>query len=118
MILSVEVPEDLSIKEMLKRKDIPCFCKVNTKSLLVFDFDPFLLEGKILEWDARKMNLLYPSLVGGDHTYYNHALVSIDKISENNYKISNLKFFESTLGWCPIIVDGEYAPEPEYDEDF
>lgn len=118
MILSIKVPEDLRINEMLKRTDIPCFCKVNTKFLLIFDFDPFLLEGEILEWDIRKMNLLSPSLAGGNYTYYNHAMVSLDKLSEDKYKASSLKLFESTLGWCPIIIDGEYAPEPEYDEDF
>ncbi len=42
MILSIKVPEDLRINEMLKRTDIPCFCKVSTKFLLIFDFDPFL----------------------------------------------------------------------------
>lgn len=118
MMLSIKVPEDLRINEMLERTDIPCFCKVNTKFLLIFDFDPFSLEGEILEWDIRKMSLLFPSLVGGDHTYHNHAMVSIDKLTEDHYKISNLKFFNSYFGWCPIIIDGEYAPEPEYDEDF
>ncbi len=118
MILSIKVPEDLRINEMLKRTDIPCFCKVSTKFLLIFDFDPFSLEGEILEWDIRKMNLLSPNGVGGEYTYYNHAMISIDKFSEDKYEVSSLKFFDSYFGWCPIIIDREYAPEPEYDEDF
>lgn len=118
MIFSIKVPEDLRINEMLKRKDIPCFCKIDTKFVLTFDFNPFLLEGEILEWNIKKINLLYPSRVGGEYTYYNHAMVSITKLSEDKYEVSSLKFFESTLGWCPIIIDGEYAPEPKYDEEF
>lgn len=118
MILSIKVPEDLRINEMLKRTDIPCFCKVSTKFLLIFDFDPFLLEGEILEYDIKKMNLLSPSLVGGNYTYYTHAMISISKMSNSKYKVESLKFFDSYFGWCPMIIDGEYAPEPEYDEDF
>lgn len=118
MILSIHIPTDLRINELIKREDIPCFCKIDAKFILTFDFDPFLLKGEILEWDTERLNLLYPSGVGGEYTYYNHAMVSIDKVSENQYKMLSLKFFQPYLGWCSIIIDGEYAPEREYDEDF
>lgn len=117
MILSICILTDLRINELIKREDIPCFCKIDAKFTLTFDFNPFLLTGEILEWDTERMTLLYPSGAGGKYTHYNHAMVSIDKVSENQYKVISLKFFEAYLGWCSIIVDGEYAPEREYDED-
>ncbi|MGP5210293.1 hypothetical protein [Psychrobacter sp. JB385] len=118
MILSMCIPTDLRINELIKREDIPCFCKIDAKFILTFDFAPFSLIGEIVELDTERLSLLYPSGVGGKYTYYNHAMVSIDKVSENQYRVTSLKFFEVYLGWCSIIVDGNYAPEREYDEDF
>lgn len=118
MILIIDMPKDLRLNELIKREDIPCFCEIATKFILTFDFAPFLIVGELIKWELEKINLRYPSRVGGNYSYYNHAMVSIDRISENKFKVKSLKFFENSLGWIPIIIAGDYAPEQKYDEGF
>ncbi|MGP4826284.1 hypothetical protein ACTXGE_00130 [Psychrobacter sp. T6-4] len=114
----MNVPEDLRLNELIKREDIPCFCKINNKFILTLDFDPYVLEGEMVDWDVERLNLLFPSGAGGEYTYYNHAMISIEKCAENQYEVRSLKFFKAYFGWMPIIIDGEYAPNPDYDKFF
>ncbi len=118
MFLIIDIPQNLRTDELIKQQDIPCFCKVSDKFILTLDLDTFLLNGEIIGLDKNKLNLIYPAGVGREYTYYNHAMISISKIVNCKYKIESLKFFNAYSGWCSILIDGEYAPEQKYDEDF
>ncbi len=118
MFLLIDIPQNIRKDELIKQQDIPCFCKVSNQFILTLDFDPFILEGEVIKWDKDKLSLMYPSGVGGEYIYYTHAMISISKILDCKYKIESLEFFNSYSGWCSIVINGEYAPEKEYDEKF
>ncbi len=119
MKILANIPYDLRTKNIFAQEDIPCFTRINEQFIIDFDLDPYFIEGKVVDWDEYKLNLLFGAGVGGDYTYYNHSLITIQKIKEGEYDIISLKFFDDMTGWVSIIENAEYAEyiniEPGYE---
>lgn len=116
MKLIAEFPDYLDVQEMLKKDNIPCFCKVGHKAEIILDYGRKNLYGELFGWNETDVCSLCPAGAGGEYVYYNQAMITINKISNNEYDVISLKMFDGCTGWCDIIINGEYATIPEYKE--
>lgn len=102
--------------------DIPCLCKVKDNIftivfVTVHDSDFNNIQGDLDEWSLKALNDRFPSRAGGDYTYYEPGLISIEAINQNIYKVLSLKLFSNETGWLPFIEKGEYADITQYWDD-
>ncbi len=113
IILTAGFPDNLYTSRLLKFKKIPCFCRVGDEFEVEFT-DPLVpIVGKVTDWDDAKVNLSVPTMVGGRYSQYGHSLITMTKIGEDRYSIDELSIFSRALGWCEVIVEGDYAPPHE-----
>lgn len=116
MKLIAEFPDYLDAQEMLTKDNTPCFIKAGYQTEIILDYGRRNLHGKLSGWSEINVCSLCPAGAGGEYIYYNHAMITINKINQNEYDVINLKMFDAYIGWCNIIIDGEYATTPKYQE--
>ncbi len=66
--------------------------------------------GVVNNCDSTKINERAPAGAGGKYVHYRFGKLSLAQIEGDRYQVIGLSFFNRTVGWCPIIVDGEYGP--------
>lgn len=111
MLLNIEIPEHLEKEEFLKIKNIPCHCKLEKGIFqLSIDCHPFKAIGTISDYSIKEINNRSAAYGGGAILYDHPAMVSLQELSNNLYKISYLSFFQSIKGWQNIVQNFEYSP--------
>jgi len=118
MKLNIEIPKNLATEQLLKQKNIPCFCRVAKEFEILFQ-DPFPESvGIVSEWDRRELEKRAVAGAGGRYTHYTNGMVTLKEIDLNQYQIVDLYFFNRNFGWCPVIVNNAYAmPKKFWDEE-
>ena len=57
---------------------------------------------------------------GGLYTHSAFAMITLGEVQSGVYRIHDLAMFYTGFGWCPVLVNGEYAPPGDFwdgDED-
>jgi HEAT repeat protein len=113
MYLHMTQPWNLDLwraQELKKQKDVPCVCRVGRHFKVVFEPPLPESEGLVHGWDEEQIRQRAPDLVGGPYLHHCHAIITLDEVGQDVYRILDLSMFYESLGWCPIVVDGEYGP--------
>ena len=110
MILTIDFPDNLSTRMLLELSNIPCFCMVGREFEILFH--PPLPEacGSVREWEMRRLQERAPAGGGGAYVYHQPGLITLRQRGGGEFDIIDLQFFSESVGWCPIIENGEYAP--------
>ncbi|WP_075675003.1 hypothetical protein [Stenotrophomonas sp. TD3] len=117
MKLRVSFPDNLASEDLINQERIPCLCKVaDCFEVVIFDSSPEVT-GVIEEWDRRELALRAVAGAGGKYSHYARGLITIRPVSLGLYDVIDLQFFYASMGWCPVIRDGEYAPPLSYEGD-
>lgn len=114
MILHIELPQNFVAEEMARQRDIPCLCRVATDFELLFQEPLPVAAGLVTGWDSNLLNDRAMAGAGGEHTHYSFAMVTLEKMTQNVFKIMDLSFFNRSVGWCPILMNGEYGPPGDF----
>ena len=115
MKLLIDFPDTLSTEMLLEQKQIPCFCKVSSDFSVSFEhLFPNRIEGQIQNWDIEKISNRAPAGAGGEYLYFQHALITLQKLNKSSYNVIELKFFCEGIGWCSIISEGSYGPVGDF----
>ena len=109
MKLNIEFPRNMITEELLKQKNIPCFCKVSADFEISFQEPLPKVVGKVSEWDRHELEERALAGAGGKYTHYTNGMITLKEIDLNQYQILDLSFFCRSHGWCPIIENGIYA---------
>jgi len=113
MNLNIQIPKNLVTEELLRQKNIPCFCRVSRDFEISLQ-DPFPdVTGKVSDWDRRELEKRAMAGAGGKYTHYTNGLITIKEIDANQYHIIDLSLFCCSSGWCPIVENGVYATPKE-----
>ncbi|MDQ4629831.1 hypothetical protein [Janthinobacterium lividum] len=108
--LNIDFPQDLTVVEMLQQKSIPCFCRVAKDFEIIFQSPLPESVGVVQGWDSALLEERAVAGGGGRYTHYAFAMITLEKFQANVYKINDLSLFYTSFGWCPILINGEYAP--------
>ncbi|UJR63912.1 hypothetical protein [Dickeya zeae] len=116
MLLKVFFPDNLLTGSLIEQNDIPCMIKVSEKFELVFSVVEPVSIGVVERWDRDCFEKRTLARAGGEYTHYEPGLVTLNKVGDDIYKISDLSIFYNDFGWCPILINGDYAePYPFWD---
>lgn len=114
MNLLIALPDNLITDSLLMQKRIPCRCRVEV------DFEISIAEtipessGKVDGWDATELDLRVPPYVGGTVSHDASGMITLKKVHGDVYEIVDLEMFNRGFGWCPVVVDGAYAPPGDF----
>lgn len=114
MKLRIDFPKNMITQELLGQVRIPCLCKVSDKFEIHFFNTIPESDGVVEDWDRRELELRAVAGAGGQYTHYAHGLITIKGAPDGAFRIVDLEMFYTTFGWCPVIIDGEYAPPGEF----
>jgi hypothetical protein len=115
MNLNIKIPKNLATEQLLKQKNIPCFCKVSEDFEISFR-EPNVT-GNVSEWDRKKIEERVMAGAGGMYTHYTDGMITLIEIGLNQYKIIDLTLFDRASGWCQVIENEIYAtPKSFWDE--
>ncbi|ELY3761622.1 hypothetical protein SMX63_003744 [Cronobacter universalis] len=118
MILEINFPENLITGKLSEQKNIPCVIQVSDKFRVLFSTAVPCTEGIMHEWDRKLLEDRAPARAGGIYTHNEPALITLNKKTEDSYKVIELHIFYNDFGWCPIIINGDYAvPVKFWDSD-
>ncbi|WP_246754804.1 hypothetical protein [Rhizobium lusitanum] len=111
MKISLTIAKNLLTQTLLEQKEIPCLSRISGREFEISFIDPLPVAcGKVSDWDGRKINERAPAYGGGSYTHDCFGKVSLAPIDGGKYEIVDLSFFNRAVGWCPIIINGEYGP--------
>lgn len=115
MLLKIQLPDNLVVQSLLEQKNIPCFCRVRGSSFELLFQDPLPQAVGIVEgWTHRVIDDRAPAGAGGMYTHYCFGMVTLKQAGENVFNILDLSFFESAIGWSPIMAGGELCEVREW----
>ena len=109
MILNINFPDNLITASLLQQRNIPCICRVSTIFEISFQSPLPEAAGTVDGWDRKEIDDRAPAGAGGKYTHYALSQVTLKIVAPNQYQINDLAFFNRTVGWCPIVVDGELS---------
>lgn len=66
--------------------------------------------GVVIGWDRGELELRAVAGAGGEYTHWANSLITLKELKPGVYEIIELQFFYRSFGWCPIVLNGEYAP--------
>jgi hypothetical protein len=116
MNLNIEIPKNLVTEQLLKQKNIPCFCKVSKDFEISFRQPE--ATGNVSEWDRKKFEERAIAGAGGKYTHYTDGMITLREIGVNQYKIVDLALFYHNFGWCQVLENEIYAvPKNFWDEE-
>ncbi len=118
MRLKIEFPDNLITQKLLAQVRIPCRCLVEADFHVTVSETIPSVTGTIVDWDGEMLDLRVPRYVGGTVSHDAFGLISLRLVGANLYDVIELEMFNRTVGWCPVIADGEYGPPGQFwDED-
>jgi hypothetical protein len=109
MILSINLPDNLVTALLLQQRNIPCVCRVSTIFEVSFQAPLPEAVGTVDGWDRKQIDDRAQAAAGGKYIHYAPSQITLKMVAPNQYHINDLAFFNRTVGWCPIIVDGKLA---------
>lgn len=119
MILNIKFPQNLIAENLVVQERIPCLCKVSDKFEILFQSPLLVAEGTVIDWDRKKLEQRALAGAGGAYTHCASGLITLKKIEPDKFSVYELLLFYADFGWCPVIVDGDYAvPKKFWDDDF
>ncbi len=110
MEIELRIAKNLVTSSLLEQQDIPCICRVAGEFEIDFASPLPDAHGVVSNWDRTKLNERAPAGAGGKYTHYCFGKLSLAPIEGDKYRVLSLSFFNRTVGWCPIIIDGDYGP--------
>lgn len=111
MKLQISLPDNIRAKEMIKQSNIPCICRVSGRHFEVAFLSPLdEAIGIVQDWDREMLEQRAPARGGGNYTFYEPGLITLQEIGNDTYRVIDLSLFNSLLGWCLIVKDGDYFP--------
>ncbi|WP_141261634.1 hypothetical protein [Komagataeibacter diospyri] len=113
MKLRISFPDNFISEMTIDQKFVPCLCKISRDFEIEFRAPLQEVVGIVSEWDIELINERAPAGMGGKYTYYADGEISIERISDDMYRILDLKMFYPASGWRPVIKDGDYAVPKE-----
>lgn len=108
--LNIDFPHNLTVIELLQQKNIPCLCRVAKDFEIVFQAPLPEAVGVVHGWDRTLLEERAVAGGGGRYTHCAFATITMEKVQAGMYQIHDLALFYTGFGWCPVLVDGEYAP--------
>tara|TARA_Y100001954_G_C15433048_1_gene417811 strand:- start:128 stop:580 length:453 start_codon:yes stop_codon:yes gene_type:complete len=115
--LSAQFPSNLRTRSLLTQVDIPCLCRINYSDFEMefrLPLQPTL--GRVTGHEMKEIEVRAPAGAGGEFIYYNEGLVSLSPLKPGSYSIVKLALFDEFVGWCPIILNSEYAAPRNFDD--
>lgn len=111
MELELTIAKNLLTQRLLEQREIPCVCRIRGLHFEIIFIEPLPeAHGKVSNWDSKKIDERAPAYGGGTHTHNCFGRVSLKRIEGDRYAVVDLAFFNRAVGWCPIIIDGDYGP--------
>ncbi|RIJ08330.1 hypothetical protein DXT77_21425 [Pseudomonas sp. 91RF] len=114
MNLNIDFPDNLITDELLVRKRIPCFCKVSTDFEISFSVTVPESSGLVFGWDREELERRAVAGGGGRYTHFSNGLITLEGVGKGVYKIIDLEMFDTSFGWCAVLLNGEYAPPGDF----
>lgn len=103
---------------LVEQNDIPGMIQVSEKFELVFSVVEPVSIGVVERWDRDCFEKRALAGAGGEYTHYRPGIVTLNKVVNGVYKIIDLSIFYNDFGWCPILLNEDYAqPYPFWDSD-
>ncbi len=110
MEIELSIVKNLVTSSLLEQRDIPCICRIAREFEIDFVSPLPEAHGVVGNWDLTKINERAPAGAGGKYIHYCFGKLSLARTEGDKYQIIELSFFNRAVGWCPIIIDGEYGP--------
>lgn len=117
MKLHIHFPKNLVTESLLRQKKIPCLCRIGKNFEILFQHPLPEALGTVEGWDIEEVLKRAPAGAGGQYTYYSFSAVTLREIKSNLYQIIDWDLFNRSVGWCHILVNGEYAPPGNFGDD-
>ena len=112
MLLKVQFPDNLVVKNLLEQKNIPCFCRIRGLSFQLLFQNPLpIAVGDVDDWTSKEIDDRSPAGAGGEYTHYCFGMVTLEQVGAHIFNIVDLSFFGGNNGWCPIVEGGELCKE-------
>ncbi len=109
--IELTIARNLVTRTLLEQKDIPCLCRISGPNFELSFIEPLPPgHGKVTDWSAKRIDERTPAYGGGKYSHNCFGKVTLLEIEEGKYKIVDLTFFNHDVGWCTIIINGEYGP--------
>lgn len=110
MRLTIEPTVKLFTLRLLQQKNIPCHFRV-FEDKFEFHFQIPLpdIHVKINDWCLERIEERCPSKVGGEDLFYFASQVSLNKINDFEYEVTDFMFFDYFDGWTYLIQNSQYT---------
>ena len=114
MQLTIKLPDNLIVKDLLEKKNIPCLGKIKG---LLFEIE-FLYPlpqatGTVDGWTHEEIDERVPAGAGGEYTHYSFTQITLRSVGGDIYDVVDLSFFNFIRGWLPVLINGELC-ESQY----
>ncbi|MGR9229521.1 hypothetical protein [Rhizobium leguminosarum] len=118
MNVELTIAKNLLTETLLVQRGIPCLCRIRGLEFEIAFVDPLpAANGKVSDWDHKKIDERAPAGAGGKYTHYCFGTVSLTPLGDDKYEVVDLAFFNRSVGWCPIVIDREYGPGGSFWDD-
>ena len=110
MEIDLTISKNLRTGRLVRQREIPCICRIARQFEISFVEPLSEAHGIVTSWDRKEIEARAQAGAGGIYTHYCFGKISLSPIEGDRYKIVDLAFFYEGLGWCLIIIDGDYGP--------
>lgn len=116
MKLKIKFPQNLITESLIGLCNIPCVVRVSSAFEIFFQEPLIQVAGIVEDWDRTLLEARVIAGTGGEFSHYSYAMVSLAKIDENNYEITDLSMFVRYYGWCVVLNGGIYGPPKDFSD--
>lgn len=118
MKIKIDFPKNMITDGLIVQERIPCVCKIARNFEVCFSDTVPESSGIVEEWDRQALESRAVAGGGGEYTHYANGLITLRKIDDHYYEITDLQMFYYLYGWCYVVKNGEYAePGKFWDEE-
>ena len=97
-------------RDALELDAVPCVCWVDQENFRVtFTLPLFEMISHIRTWERCKLEQVAPALAGVNYSHHYHGLITMERLTEGEYRVVDLKFFYRSVGWIQVVKNGDYA---------
>ena len=110
MILNIEPTINLTIKSILKQKNIPCIFQATTNKFEFHFYPPsHELIASVSDFSLDQISERCFGNVGGKFLYRFHSQISLKNLNENEFEVIDFLYFDDFYGWTSLIQNGQFV---------
>ena len=109
MIVKFETPINLRINSSLRQKHVPCELRIGAKIEILNALQFINSTGEVSGIDGISLSRYLIVSGGGDYLTWVSAMVSVTPISEGEYYIDELQYFNQLKGWVTVYKNRKFV---------